>query len=303
MRSIRPGQHTYFDLWEKYCVTSLHGNQYFMMIVNDNSRYVTVEPLKKKSNANQHVKNHLTYLENHEKRPESIRIDEGKEFDNQDLHDWCQSKGIKIEMTAPDSSSQNGLAERMNWTIVELGCTMLRAQNIPLYLWDFAVIYAAYVRNRTHTQALKGTTPYQIWEGVKPNVSHLREFGAPVWILRQGQQRGHKLETCSHQNIFVGFEDGSKSVKYYKHKTRKILISQNYHFLTLSDNPMPTETEGIEIDLLGNHHSEGEPDTMPDQDAKTDDTSIPSTVWLNVKRKIGEDDQNSHSHDKEQRNL
>jgi len=48
-------------------------------------------------------------------------------------------------MTAPDSSSQNGVAERMNWTIVELGRTMLRARNLSLYLWDLMVIYAAYV--------------------------------------------------------------------------------------------------------------------------------------------------------------
>ena len=83
---------------------------------------------------------------------------------------------------------------------------------------------------------------------------------------------------------------------------------------------MPTKTEGIEIDLLGNHHSEGEPDTTPDQDAKmdvnipsagrkshqdakTDDTTIPSTVQLDIKRKTGEDNQNSHSQDEEQRNL
>jgi len=89
MRAIRPGQRTYFDLWGKCCVTSLHRNQYFMMIVDNNSWYVMVEPLKKKGDANQHIKNHLTYLENHGKRPESIQIDEGKEFNNQDLRDWC----------------------------------------------------------------------------------------------------------------------------------------------------------------------------------------------------------------------
>ena len=115
------------------------------MIVDDNSWYVTVEPLKKKNEASQHVKDHLTYLENHGKKPESIRFDEEKEFDNLDLRDWCRSKGIKIEMTAPDSSSQNRVTERMNQTIVELERTMLRAQNLPLCLWDLAVIYAAYV--------------------------------------------------------------------------------------------------------------------------------------------------------------
>jgi len=88
-RATRPGQRTCFDLWGKSCVTSLHRNQYFIMIIDNNSWYVTVEPLKKKNEASQHVKDHLTYLENHGKKPESIRFDERKEFDNLDLHDWC----------------------------------------------------------------------------------------------------------------------------------------------------------------------------------------------------------------------
>jgi len=142
---------------------------------------------------------------------------------------------------------------------------------------------------------------------VKPDISHLREFGAPVWILHQGQQCGHKLETRSHQNIFVGFEDGSKSVKYYKHETRKVLISWNYCFLTVTDNPIPT-TEGIKIDLLEQHEGELEKETMPDQnakmdvdvpstrqkshqDAKMDNTNISSTGRLNTKRKIDEDEE------------
>ena len=142
---------------------------------------------------------------------------------------------------------------------------------------------------------------------MKPDISHLQEFGAPIWILHQGQQHGHKLETLSCQNIFVGFEDGLKSVKYYKHETRKVLISQNYRFLTVTDNPIPT-MEGIEIDLLEQHKGELEKETMPDQDAKMDvdvpsirqkshqdakidNMNIPSAGQLNTKRKIDEDEE------------
>jgi hypothetical protein len=60
---------------------------------------------------------------------------------------------------------------------------------------------------------------------IKPNVSHLREFGAPVWVLLQGKKEPLKMETKSRQRIFVGYEDGSKSVKYYNVETCKILTS------------------------------------------------------------------------------
>jgi hypothetical protein len=262
-RATRPGQRTFFDVWGKCAVSSIHGNQYFILAVDDYGRYVTVNPMKKKNEANQYVKDYLTYLIAHERMPEAIRIDEGKEFDNKDLKDWCRSKGIVMEFTAPESSSQNGVAERMNRTLVELARTMLKARDLPFFLWDLAVLHAAYLRNRTHTHAVKGKTPYEIWENKRPDVAHLREFGVPVWILHQGQHRGHKLEPRSRQNLFVGFEDGSKAVRYYRRETRKILLSRNYRFLNLADDPPRTELEGIEIDLRPldsrkGEHCEGE---------------------------------------------
>jgi hypothetical protein len=59
----------------------------------------------------------------------------------------------------------------------------------------------------------------------KPNVSHLWEFRVPVWVLLQGQKQPRKMESKSRQQIFVGYDDGSKSVKYYNADTHKILTS------------------------------------------------------------------------------
>ena len=114
---------------------------------------------------------------------ESIHADEGGEFNNADLKNWCHERGIEINLTAPSSSAQNGVAERMNRTLVELARAMINARQLPMFLWEMAVLYAAYVRNRTHTKAVTGKTPYETWTNERPNVSHLREFGVPVWIL------------------------------------------------------------------------------------------------------------------------
>jgi hypothetical protein len=95
-------------------------------------------------------------------------------------------------MTAPYSPSQNGVAEHMNRTLVELARAMLIAAKLPEFLWEPAVEHAAYIRNRAYTSAIK-CTPYQAWHGHKPDVSHLREFGTPVWTLLQGQKTQRKL--------------------------------------------------------------------------------------------------------------
>jgi len=85
-----------------------------------------------------------------------------------------------MEFTAPESSSQNGVAERINQILVELAWTMLKHWDLLFFLWDFAILYVAYLWNQTHTHALKRKTLYEIWENEKPDVSYLQEFDAPV---------------------------------------------------------------------------------------------------------------------------
>ena len=81
-------------------------------------------------------------------------------------------------------------------------------------------------------------------------MSHLREFGAPVWILLQGQKEPAKMQPKSHRRSYVGNDDGSNSVLYYNAKTRKILKSRNYRFLTLPKQDSPSEEIEVTPDLL-----------------------------------------------------
>ena len=103
--------------------------------------------LKGKDQAAQYVKNYLTHLKTHRKNPCAIRIDRGKEFVNKHPQTWCNEQGIDVQMTAPYSPSQNGVAERMNHTLVELACAMLTASKLPEFLWEPAVAHAAYLQN------------------------------------------------------------------------------------------------------------------------------------------------------------
>ncbi len=61
-RAKEISEFTHIDLWGKYDTTSLHGQQYYILFVNDSLRYTTVEFLKAKSQASDHVKAYLTYL-------------------------------------------------------------------------------------------------------------------------------------------------------------------------------------------------------------------------------------------------
>lgn len=87
---------------------------------------------------------------------------------------------------------------------------------------------------------LDGKTPKEVWNGKKPDISHLREFGTSVWIFQEG--KGHsKLLPKLKKFIFVGFEDGPKAVWYFDAMMRKIKVSRNFIF-------SETEPEFTEVD-------------------------------------------------------
>jgi len=111
---------------------------------------------------------------------------------NTELGQWCREHGIEIQATALYSPSQNRVAEHMNCTLVELARAMLLGQKLPEFLWEPAVAHAAYLQNRSFTHTVH-TTLYEQMNKKKPDVAHLEEFGAQVWILLQGQKLPRKL--------------------------------------------------------------------------------------------------------------
>lgn len=86
------------------------------------------------------------------------------------------------EFCVPYNPQQNGVAERKNRTIVEPAKAMIHDQNLQTSFWDEASRTVVYVQNRCPHRILENKTPEEAFTGVKPNVSHLRIFGCPVYI-------------------------------------------------------------------------------------------------------------------------
>ncbi len=241
-RQTEPGELTHTDVWGPYSVQSIHGNLYFITFLDDSTRRPKLRFLKSKDQGRQAVKDYITYLKAQGKRAKFLRCDQGTEYLNDELCTWIREQGIELQTTAPYSPAQNGAAERLNRTLIELTRAMLIARNLPTFLWEYAVMHAAYVRERAPTRSLYGKTPYEAWFNEKPDVSHLREFGSPVYVLLQGKKEPPKLMPRSKCHTFVGFDDGSHSVRYYNTETRTILTSRNFRFLdNLPDTSSPPE--------------------------------------------------------------
>jgi len=89
----------------------------------------------------------------------TLRMDNGREYCNKQMHGYLRAKGISLETTVPYTSEQNGRAERDNRSLVESARAMLHAKNLPLKLSAKAVNTACYILNRTPTVSNQGMTP------------------------------------------------------------------------------------------------------------------------------------------------
>jgi len=152
-KETKLGQLTHVDLWGKYKTISIHGSQYYLILIDDTSQYVTVDFLKKKSQAGKKITEYMTHQIAMGRSPCAIKMDRGSEFVNDELKRWCHSQGIRFQMTAPYLPSQNGVAECMNRMLGELARAMLMASKLPQFLWEPTIAHAAYICNRLYTSA------------------------------------------------------------------------------------------------------------------------------------------------------
>ena len=106
-----------------------------------------------------------------------LRADGGGEYVSATFKNFVKQKGIRHEISAPYSLQQNGVAKRMNRTLLEAA-----RSGLSKAYWSEAVTAAAYVRNKVITTST-GVTPYEQWYGRKPDVSDLKVFGCMAHAL------------------------------------------------------------------------------------------------------------------------
>ena len=159
------------DVWESP-VTSLGGAKYFVSFIDDYSRRIWVYPIKKKSDVFSVFKEFRARVELESgKRIKCLRTDNGGEYIDGDFLAFCKHEGIQRQFTVVDTPQQNGVAERMNRTLLERTRAMLRTARLPKSFWAEAVKTASYVINRSPSIAIDLRTPMEMWNGKPVNYS------------------------------------------------------------------------------------------------------------------------------------
>ena len=172
-----------------------------------------------------------------------------------DFYEYLRQRGITHELTIAHTPEQNGVAERMNRTLIECARTMLSHAGLPKSFWGEAVNTAAYIRNRTSSTAFNDctTTPYERWHGKKPDVSNLRVFGCVAYGGIPKSNR-LKLDKKCRKLRFVGYSIQSKGYRLYDETSGKVsdyrdvtFNETNFTFDVDSPTITDTDTELVEI--------------------------------------------------------
>nr|GEW62082.1 ribonuclease H-like domain-containing protein [Tanacetum cinerariifolium] len=225
----------HMDLFGPTFVSSLMHKKYGLVVTDDYSRYTWLFFLASKDETTCILKKFITEIENLvDKKVKVIRCDNGTEFKNSVMNDFCAMKGIGREFSVARTPQQNGVTERRNKTLIEVARTMLANSKLPTTFWVEAVNTACYVQNRALVVKPHNKTPYELFRGRTHALSFMRPFECHVTILNTLDHLG-KFDGKAYEGYFIGYSMNSKAFRVYNLRTRK--VEENFHIRFLEDKP------------------------------------------------------------------
>ncbi|GKA80950.1 ribonuclease H-like domain-containing protein [Tanacetum coccineum] len=141
-----------------------------------------------------------------------IRCDNGTEFKNREMNQFCEMKGILRQFSVARTPQQNRVAERRNMTLIEAVRTMLA-------------------------------------DSKTPTLSFMRPFGCPVTILNTIDHLG-KFDGKADEGFFVGYSLNSKAFRVFNSRTR--IVKENLHIRFSKSNTLMRRygPDSIDVDVL-----------------------------------------------------
>jgi hypothetical protein len=229
-RADEPLELVHVDLCGPITPETAGGNKYFMLLVDDCTRWMIVSILKTKDQASEafakfkaEAKNSLGY------KVKCVRSDRGGEFLAAAFKNICEEAGIRRQLIAPYTPQHNGVVKRRNITVMEMARSLLKSMNVPGMFWGEAVRHSVHLLNRLPTKTMGYRTPFEAWNGRKPQLGHFRVFGCKAHV-RPSVPHLKKLDDRSVPMVYLGVEEGSKAHRLYNPQTKRIVVSRDVVF-------------------------------------------------------------------------
>ncbi|CAI7900467.1 unnamed protein product [Closterium sp. NIES-54] len=219
-----PLQTLHMDVWGPARVRGQGHERYFLLVVDDYSRYTSMFPLRSKGDVTEVLIDwiHAARLQLRESFGSDFPVlrlhsDRGGEFSSARLGAFCRAQGIRQTFTLLASPQQNGIAERRIGMVMDVARMSMIHAAAPHFLWTFAVGDAS---------------AFRVWG----SRAFVRDFSADKLSLR--------AVPC----VFLGFPPDAPGWQFYHPTSRRVLSSQDvtfdesvpfYHLFPYRTAPLP----------------------------------------------------------------
>ncbi|PLW28181.1 hypothetical protein PCANC_26987 [Puccinia coronata f. sp. avenae] len=179
--------------------------KYVLVIIDDYSRFNQIYLMKNKSESESKILSFINEIVN--------------------------KTGISVEAGPADSPQTNGLAERLNQTLlVKMRC-LLAQSLVPINYWDEAAKYASTLINILPSKALNWSLPVNVLAELNLLIEPVRDinkmapFGLKVYVSHRPPS---KISTPSRPLICLGYEPNSDALRFFDPTRQHVVISRDY---------------------------------------------------------------------------
>ncbi|CAI7891969.1 unnamed protein product [Closterium sp. NIES-54] len=229
-----PLQTLHLDVWGPAHVGGTDQDRYFLLVVEDYTRYTTVFSLRRKADVSGVLipRIHATRRQLRDRFSEDFPVlrlhsDRGSEFSSDLLAEFYRDEGIVHSFTLPSSPQQNEIPERRIGLVMEVARTSMIHAAAPYFLWPFAVRYAAHQLNLWPRVSEPETSPTLRWMGKVGDASVFRVWGA-LSLVRD--PKASKLSSRTLRCVLLGFPTDAPSWQFHYPRERRVFSSQDVTF-------------------------------------------------------------------------
>ena len=264
-------------------------DRYMLVMVDSVSRYLMVSTHKNKDEKTivTQIQRNISYIERQFGRIVRVVVaDQGTEFNNSLLKNYCMDNGIKTIFTLAQDHSANARAERSINTIIADTRALLLQSHLGLKYWSYAALAAADTRNNIYNKNA-GDAPLRIISKfhVKILLKNFIPFGieATVW-----QHTDSKLEPRAVRGTLLGRDPSSYGQFVKLHKKNKVISTRNFKVPNLLLDNMVVNQK------LGSRREDFDPEVieanlMVEKDGPENDEFLPDTDFSTTEQ-ISDDD-------------
>ena len=210
-KSTHPLALIHSNVWELAPITSHFGYSYYVIFVDDYSKYTWLFPMKKKSDVfsifcDFHFKAEFQFST----KLQALQLEWGGEC--QALTTYLKNHGIIHRLSCPYTPDHNGTSERKHRHLIEIAISLLRTASLPKKFWDEAICTSTYLIDRLISPQLAHKSPYETFFHRKPNYCFLKVFGCLCYPnLRP--YASNKINTRLERCVFLGYSSSHKGYR------------------------------------------------------------------------------------------